>query len=33
MTLRVYGVMTQDGQGRPKLPERVKMIALRELCA
>ncbi len=33
MSLRVYGIMTQDGHGRPRLPEPVKLIALRELCA
>ena len=33
MSLRVYGVMTQDGTGRPKLPDGVKLVAMRELCA
>lgn len=33
MSLRVYGIMTQDGQARPKLPDRIKVIAMRELCA
>jgi hypothetical protein len=33
MSLRVYGIMTQDGHGRPKLPEHVRLIAMRELCA
>ena len=33
MTLRVYGIMTQDGHARPKLPDRVRLVALRELCA
>ena len=33
MSLRVYGIMTQDGHARPKLPDGVRMIALRELCA
>lgn len=33
MSLRVYGIMTQDGHGRPKIPEGVRMMTLRELCA
>ena len=33
MSLRVYGIMTQDGHARPKLPDRVRLVALRELCA
>ena len=33
MSLRVYGVMTQDGHVRPKLPDRVKLFTLRELSA
>lgn len=33
MSLRVYGIMTQDGETRPKLPDRVKLIVMRELCA
>lgn len=33
MSLRVYGVMTNDGQARPRLPEQVKLVALRDLCA
>jgi len=33
MTLRIYGIMTQDNHARPNLPDRVKLIALRELCA
>lgn len=33
MSLRVYGVMSQDGHARPKLPERIKVVAMRELCA
>lgn len=33
MSLRVYGIMTQDGHGRPKLPDEVRLIALRDLCA
>lgn len=33
MSLRVYGVMNQDVHPRPKLPERVKTIGLRDLSA
>jgi hypothetical protein len=33
MSLRVYGILTQDGHGRPKLPENVRLISMRELCA
>lgn len=33
MSLRVYGVIMQDGQTAPKLPERVKLHSLRELSA
>lgn len=33
MSLRVYGVMSQDGHIQLQLPERVKLIALRELSA
>src|SRR5687768_11336927 len=33
MTLRVYGVVMQDGHAPPRLPERVKLLPLRELAA
>lgn len=33
MTLRIYGIMTQDGHARPALPDGVRLIALRDLCA
>jgi hypothetical protein len=33
MSLRVYGVMTHDGQARPKLPAGVTLVTMRELCA
>ena len=33
MSLRVYGVVMQDGQGSLKLPAGVKLYPLRELCA
>lgn len=33
MSLRVYGILTQDGQGRPKLPDQVRFITMRELSA
>ena len=33
MSLRVYAILTQDGHARPKLPENVRLIAMRELCA
>ena len=33
MSLRVYGILTQDGHGRPKLPDGVRFIVLRELSA
>lgn len=33
MSLRVFGVIMQDGQGAPKLPEGVKLHPLRELSA
>lgn len=33
MALRVYGVVMQDGQPPPQLPEPVKLIGMRELAA
>ena len=33
MPLRVYGIMTHDGQGRPRMPDRTRLIVLRDLCA
>ena len=33
MSLRVYGVVMQDGQAPPRLPEGVKLLPLRELAA
>lgn len=33
MPLRVYGVITQDGQAPPKLPPAVKLYPLRDLSA
>ena len=33
MSLRVYGVMMQDGHEPPRLPESVKLLAMRELAA
>ena len=33
MSLRLYGVIMQDGQVKPRLPEGVKAYPLRELCA
>ena len=33
MSLLLYGVIMNDGHGRPKLPDGVKLTALRELCA
>ena len=33
MTLRVYGVVMQDGHAPPRLPESVKLLPLRELAA
>jgi gas vesicle protein GvpL/GvpF len=33
MSLRVYGVVMHDGQGPPKLPAGLQLIAVRELAA
>lgn len=33
MPLRVYGVVMQDGQPPPRLPDRVKLVGMRELAA
>jgi hypothetical protein len=33
MSLRVYGVVMHDGQGPPKLPSGLEVIAVRELAA
>jgi hypothetical protein len=33
MSLRVYGVVMQDGHAPPRLPERVTLLPLRELAA
>ena len=33
MSLRVYGVVMQDGNAPPRLPENVKLLAMRELAA
>ena len=33
MSLLVHGVVMNDGQNRPRLPDGVTLVQLRELCA